>query len=133
MSGIIKLSRGGIGNNTCDVCGEHHIPQNKCRSEALVRRISLLKEANQVIPSLLQANKDAVDTAKAFQDILKETDAVMEKLKEICHREEYGQLGPKIWGAFMFETTPINQGEGPCQDSETLSQSTDQSKRDTGK
>lgn len=91
---IIKLERGGVGNNPCTICSELHIPQNRCRHEALVKKISLLSEANSHIPAILQANKEAVDTATQFQNIIKQADMAHTLLLEIL--AEHGDVGEDI-------------------------------------
>lgn len=101
MSGgkLFKLERGSVGNVACQICGQIHIPANKCSNDALVNRIQRLMESNLVIPSILHANKEAVDLAQYFQDLNKRADYGFTLIQEICVR--HGDVGAAIQKEFM--------------------------------
>ena len=99
MTNLIKLERGGIGNRACGVCNEMHVPQNRCSYEALVRKITKLSEANSLIPSILAANKEAVNTATQFQAMLKQADKANDILLEVL--ADHGEVGEKIKNEYL--------------------------------
>ena len=125
MSSIIQLNRGSVGNNPCPLCNTIHVPQNKCSSDVLAKRVALLLEANKIIPNLLRANKEAVDSARTFQNMIKDTTKFIDLVKDICHKPEYVEVGAKIWAEVMFvKAEDVEQ----CQDKETLNLDTDKEK-----
>lgn len=128
---IIKIGKGANGSKPCQICGAFHIPQNNCKFDDLAKRISLLIESNKMIPSILQANKEAVDTAKMFQSILNDSIKAFDLLQEICNRPEFAEMGPKIWSTFMFESAP-KKDEAQCPDKEPISQDISQENLSTG-
>lgn len=83
----------------CNMCGTTHSMQSKCSHNDLMRRIQKLLEANSMIPSILQANKEAVETAKQFQILLKIADKSNEILQQILL--SHGEVGEKIKEAYM--------------------------------
>ena len=131
MTNLIKLERGSIGNRTCGVCNEMHVPQNRCSYEALVRKITKLSEANSLIPSILSANKEAVNTATQFQAMLKQADKSNDILMEIL--ASHGTIGEQIkneylgkvdeWASKYFsqdtkEQTPDTESSTPSETSD---------------
>jgi len=98
---IIQLSRGSTGNNVCPVCAEKHIPQNRCRYEALVSVNTRLREANSMIPAILNANKQAVQTAEQFRFMLKKADEANAILQTILAK--HGDIGKTIQTEYFEE------------------------------
>ena len=131
MTNLIKLERGSIGNRACGVCNEMHVPQNRCSYETLVRKITKLSEANSLIPSILSANKEAVNTATQFQAMLKQADKSNDILMEIL--ASHGAVGEQIkneylgkvdeWASKYFsqdtkEQTPDTESSTPSETSD---------------
>lgn len=99
MTNLIKLERGSVGNSPCALCNQMHVPQNKCSFEALAKKIMLLTEANRTIPSILQANKEAVTTARQFQILLKSADKANDILFEVL--AAHGEIGETIKNEYL--------------------------------
>jgi len=116
MGKIIQLEKGTSGTNPCPICGQHHPPQNRCQFEHLSKRVTLLLEANQIIPSLMQANKEAVTTAKQFQILLKKADEAHTVLMEVL--AERGEIGEEIKNEYLWRLDNWAK--------ETLNQNTEQ-------
>ena len=95
--------------------------QNRCSYEALVRKITKLSEANSLIPSILAANKEAVNTATQFQAMLKQADKANDILLEVL--ADHGEVGEKIKNEYLGQ---VNQWV-----SEHFSQDTKESQQDT--
>lgn len=102
----------------CAICNEIHIPQNRCRFDALAKKIAQLQEANQSIPSLLEAIKEAVESAQTFQALLKQTDRVHTILWEVL--SEHGEVGEEIKKEFLKRTDEWLAKEHTNQDTEEL-------------
>lgn len=98
---LININRGSIGNNPCNLCGELHVPQNKCRHEALLKKITMLSEANRMIPNILQANKEAVETSKSFQQLLLQADKANDFLMEVL--VAHGEIGETIKNEYLLK------------------------------
>lgn len=73
----------------CHICNEMHIPQNRCRFDALATKITKLMEANSLIPQILQHNKEATDLARHFQGLLKRADEAHTLLMGILEDPTY--------------------------------------------
>ncbi len=83
----------------CPVCLEMHVPQNRCRYEQLAGRITKLSQANQLIPSILQANKEAVTMAEHYRHLLKTADQAQTILQEVLAK--HGDIGKQIQDEYM--------------------------------
>lgn len=83
----------------CHLCNEMHIPQNRCRFEALASKIVRLTEANSLIPGLLASNKEATDLAENFRELLKRADQAHSILMEVL--AENGDLGLQIGNTYL--------------------------------
>lgn len=122
-SNIFKLERGSVGNVACQICGKIHIPANKCANQDLVHRIHKLLEANAIIPSILAANKEAVDLAAYFQDLNAKADYGFTLIQEVC--AAHGETGEKIKLEFM-ERLDKWVAEFTNRDTSQQTQNTDQ-------
>lgn len=90
LTNLLDRKNGGA----CSVCGYTHNIQTQCSREAMAFRISKLLEANQIIPSLLQANKEATVLAGGYKMLLKKADEAHAILMNIL--ETHGDTGAKI-------------------------------------
>lgn len=88
MSNIITDIQSRKGK-PCHLCGHLHDIKSKCNGQHLAHMIVRLKEANGMIPSILKANKEAVETAQAFQEIIKDADQAHTILMEVLSMPEY--------------------------------------------
>lgn len=132
---IVDKDRGN-GTQTCHICAEIHSMQSKCSHNALTRRIGKLLQANSVIPSIMQANKQAVETARAFQGLLKVSDKAQEMLQEVL--AEYGDIGKEISDKYLGkvntwlkETSVQDIEQQPSSQQENTIQSETESKLST--
>lgn len=87
ITNLLDRKKGG----PCQICSEIHIPQNRCRFEALATKITKLMEANGMIPQILAANKEATTLAQYYQQLLKQADYAMTVVQEVL--AENGQEG----------------------------------------
>lgn len=85
----------------CHICGEKHIPQNRCRFEAMASKIARLTEANGLIPQILNHNKEATDLATHFRSLLKKADEAHAILMGVL--EQHGEIGAKIRNEYLGE------------------------------
>lgn len=88
---VVKLNRGSSDGNPCELCGEHHVPANKCRHDLLAAKVRMLTDANKMIPALLQVNKDNVATMETFRILLRQADKAHEFMLEILSEYENGE------------------------------------------
>lgn len=85
ITDLLDRKKGG----SCKLCGHIHDVKQKCNFQHLASIILKLREANSFIPQILQANKEAVDTAKQFQEIIRDADHAHTILMEILSLPEY--------------------------------------------
>lgn len=85
MSSVFEMNK-----HICPICNEAHAKTNRCSYDTLVRSIHGMREhiqqlmkANGVIPSVLAANKEAVETARSFQQIIRDIEPKLEYLVKI--------------------------------------------------
>lgn len=97
------------------------MPQNRCKYETLVSKISYLSDANKMIPAILAANKEAVITSSQFQILLRQADKAQEILLEVLASK--GELGEEIKNEYLGR---VNEWV-----KEHFSQGTEPQKQDT--
>lgn len=83
----------------CSMCGSMHNPRAKCSFQDLAARITVLLDANRTIPSLLEANKQAVDLANQFHSIVKQAGAAHDIILKLLG--EHGEIGIQIRDEFI--------------------------------
>lgn len=126
----------------CEICGQRAHPFNtKCSYPALVERIKRLLEANRTIPSILQANSDAIKTANTFKMLLADSAWMLDTLEKLIKEREYGD-GEEIWKQFMGKIEEMKKcqktssqgtgGELENSSPENTTQSETESKQCTG-
>lgn len=101
----------------CGICNEMHIPQNRCRFDALARKIQKLMEANALIPQILQHNKEATELAKHFQGLLKQADGAHTILMGILEDPKYAD-GQAIKERYLEELNKWAASKLTSQDTE---------------
>lgn len=83
----------------CEICGQRSHPFNtKCSYPVLLERVKKLLEANRTIPSILEANVEAVKTANTFKMLLADSAGMMECLENVVKAHPSGE---EIWKTFM--------------------------------
>lgn len=94
-SGIPILGRKKI----CRICGESSHPfTTKCNYNTLVKRIQLLAEANDLIPSLLAANDKLTQAANNFRRLAKDSATVITVCESTVKEFDNGE---HIWARFL--------------------------------
>lgn len=97
ITNLLDRKKGGA----CQICGTPHSIQNRCSSTDLIRVVTKLREANNFIPQILAANKEATELAQHFQDLLKIADRAHTALMEILAK--YGDTGEQIKNEYLGE------------------------------
>lgn len=88
-------------NRQCPTCNEKHDPKGKCKRGDLVFRIENLIKANSLIPQLMNAAKEATETAASFQKIVKQADEAHSILMKVL--SDKGPLGELICKEYLEE------------------------------
>ena len=97
----------------CKICGQRAHPFNtKCSYPALVERIKKLLEANRTIPSLLQANSDAIKTANTFKMLLADSAGMLDCLEKVVKEHA---AGDEIWKNFMTKLEDWKKEKEQCR------------------
>lgn len=93
----------------CNVCMEVHPITNPCKYDVLVKNIHTMK---QNIVSILKANKEAIDTAKVFQQIIRDMTPNAERWSAI--ELEYLKLIAGLRGAAVHPFAPSTGPNKPA-------------------
>lgn len=101
MSSVIKLARGSMGDMPCGICGEKHVPQNKCRHEALTQKLSLYNEANKMIGPLMAANTEAIAAGKQMEVMAKQLEAALSIMQDVVKEKCEPKLTDEIKDEFL--------------------------------
>ena len=135
MTNVFNLQRGSVGNKACPICAAMHVPQNKCDTNLLAKRVQQLLEANQAIPSLMKSNKEAVEIAQYLQGLCTQADYAQTLIQEVCVK--HGDVGQLILAEYHnrldeWAKKTISQGTSPEQTStEQLTLSATEDKNST--
>jgi len=112
MNSVFPMNR---KSGLCEICNEPHPIQNKCGYDAMVRRITKLLEANRLIPSILEANKELTDLANMFKTMANDSAKALAIAEKAAMEFDNGT---QVWKRFQEKL------EEAWQARETLNQGT---------
>jgi len=96
-------------SGVCNVCMQVHPVNNPCKYDVLVKNIHILK-TNML--SLMKANKEVVDTARAFQQIIRDFDPNASRWAAI--EVEYKKIVAGLRGAAVHSFAPSTDPNKPA-------------------
>lgn len=95
-----------MSTRQCAVCERPHSALAPCRPADLAHLLSFykssndrLKESNKVIPSLMEANSEAVKLANDFRRLAAATSKALNLMEEVT--KEHGESGAAMWADFQ--------------------------------
>lgn len=79
----------GQSKKKCEVCGQPAHPfTTRCDYHVLVRRMKLILEANSAIPSILAANKEAVQLSFDYKSMMEQAAKALSIAEEVVKESE---------------------------------------------
>lgn len=107
----------------CSLCNQHHSMQKVCTFQALAGRVAKLLEANQSIPPILAANKEATTLAKYYLSMVQESAQAITIIEQVISEHPDGE---KLKASYM-ERLDQWRKEHFSQDTEKQAESTEPS------
>lgn len=99
MSGSKILSMDNVRKRFCEYCGQSLLSHGRnCNYESLMRRVQMLSESNQLIPGILQANREAVEISSHYKNVMEQASKALSIAEEVVKEFEGGD---QIWNRFL--------------------------------